>query len=76
MPIRKLLERTAFPPEEVERIAAAYDDALRKLGLVDRNDPITEIVAKKVVQIARAGTTDRAEICRRVVSELGVSRQP
>ncbi len=75
MPIRQLLERSAFPPEEVERIAAAYEAALRKLGLVDRNDPVTEIVAKKVIQLARAGITDRAEICRRVVRELGVSRK-
>ncbi len=76
MPIRTLLERCAFAPEDAQRIAAAYEDALRSLGLVDRNDPICEIVARKIIQIARAGTTDPAEICRRVVRELGVSPQP
>ena len=31
-----------FGPEEIERLAAAYDQTLRALGLKDPSDPITQ----------------------------------
>jgi hypothetical protein len=39
--------------EEIARLNYAYDRALKALSLVDRNDRLTEIVAKKVVEIGR-----------------------
>jgi hypothetical protein len=36
-------------PDEISRLVAAYEQALRGIGLVDRGDPIAEIVAKKVI---------------------------
>jgi hypothetical protein len=51
MPIRRLLEGRS--DEEIARLNYAYDRALKALSLVDRNDRLTEIVAKKVVEIGR-----------------------
>jgi hypothetical protein len=42
VPIRALLEkhyRSAFGPEDIANLAAAFEAALSKLGLVDRKDP-------------------------------------
>jgi hypothetical protein len=46
MPIRPLLEGegAVFGPEEIAGITAAFDDALKQLGLVDRKDPIVLVV--------------------------------
>lgn len=47
MPINRLLKGAAATPEEIARLNEAYDRALRSLGLVDRNDPLTEIAKKE-----------------------------
>ncbi len=44
MPIARLLQNVPMGPEEIGRLTTAYDRALRTLGLVDRNDPIAEMV--------------------------------
>lgn len=58
MPIRRMLQNESLEPQEVERLATAYDMALRALHLVDRNDPLTEIVARKIIEVARSGERD------------------
>jgi len=56
-------------PEEVERLNRAYTFALRSL---DRDDPVCEIVARKIVDIDAAGTRDPKEIARLAVKQLGL----
>jgi hypothetical protein len=65
------LARKLFSPEGVDRFVAAYQQTLRSLDLVDRRDPIAEIVAKKVIEIGkRAG--DAIEISKLAVNDLGI----
>jgi hypothetical protein len=45
---------------------------LRILGLKERDDPITRIVARKVFEIAQTGIEDPAEISKLVIKLLGV----
>jgi hypothetical protein len=45
MPINRLLKDSKLEPEKVERLNQAYSYALRKLRLVDRDDPIVDIIA-------------------------------
>ena len=71
MSINRLLAGTALAPEEVRRLNEAYERALRALYLVDRNDPLTEFVAKKVIEISRAGISDPAQISQLAVKDLG-----
>jgi hypothetical protein len=40
MPINRLLKDSKLEPEKVERLNQAYSYALRKLRLVDRDDPM------------------------------------
>jgi hypothetical protein len=71
MPINRLLKEGKFKPEEVERLNRAFALALSLLGLVDRNDPICEMVARKVIDIDAAGTHEPEEIAKLAVARLG-----
>ena len=50
-----------------------YEQTLHTLGLVDRDDPITEMVAKKIGEIGQASVRDAAELSKRAIKELGVT---
>ena len=71
MPINRLLQGSGRPPDEVERLRQAFDLALRGLHLVDRNDPICEIVARKVIDIGADPTRKAKEIAALAVKQLG-----
>jgi hypothetical protein len=71
MPINHLLRNLPVGPEEVSSLTAAYEQALRGSGLVDRNDPLAEMVAKKVISISQTGLRNPADISARAIKELG-----
>ncbi|KRQ96330.1 hypothetical protein CQ10_31290 [Bradyrhizobium valentinum] len=71
MAIYRLLENTVFGPEEIERLVTAYEQTLRALGLKDRNDPITQLVAEKIIAVGRLGIEDPAEISKLALNKLG-----
>jgi hypothetical protein len=58
MPIYKMLEKQTYGPEEILILSAAFEEALRSLGLTDRSDPVTELVAKKIIELANRGERD------------------
>lgn len=60
MAIYRLLQNSAFAPEDITPLVAAYEDCLRTLKLSDLSDPITEIVAKKIIELAQTGIRDSA----------------
>jgi hypothetical protein len=70
MSIAHLLHSQAFSPEDIIVISAAFEDTLRTLGLTDRTDPATDIVAKKVLELARQGERDPVQLRERVVQAL------
>ena len=62
MPIHRLLQNRPLGPEEINRLATAYEQALQGIGLVDREDPLAEMVAKKVIEFAQTGVRDPKDI--------------
>jgi hypothetical protein len=76
MAIYRLLKFSAFQPEEITSMTAAYEDALRVLQLADRQDPITELVAKKIIEVAELGETDPVRIRELALKELGITPDP
>ena len=58
------------PLGETGHLIAAYELILRTLDVVDRNDPRTLIIAKKVLEIGETGLKDPAEISKRAVEAL------
>jgi hypothetical protein len=69
--INRLLQDSAFEPEQIDRIAAAYKEVLHGLRLTNRIDPLTEIVAEKVFGIAQTGAIDTARITESALKEFG-----
>jgi hypothetical protein len=63
MPIVRLLEREAFSSEDITIISVAFEDALKILGLVNRTDPLSELVARAIIECAQTGEHD--PICLR-----------
>jgi hypothetical protein len=55
MAIYRLLQNSAFAPEDIIPLVAAYEDCLQILKASDRSDPTTEMVAKKIIEIAQTG---------------------
>jgi len=47
MAIYRLLKNCTLEPKEVSRITEAYEQALHTLCVKDRDDPLTEMIAKK-----------------------------
>ena len=70
MPISRLLMNSNLTPEERHVLELAFSNALGKLGLVDRNDPICEMVARKVIEIGATGVTDAVAIAQMAVRQL------
>ena len=73
MAIYRLLQNSAFVPEDIGRLVAAYENCLRILNLSDRSDPITELIAKKVIEVAQTGMRDPARIGQLALEEIRMS---
>jgi hypothetical protein len=67
-----LLREGAFDQADIDRMAAAYEAALARLRLNDRDDPLCELVAKKIIEIVRNGERDPPRISARAHAELGI----
>ncbi len=71
MAIYRLIANGSFEPEEIEVMTAAYEAALVDLAPVDRDDPITEIVARAIVSVTSRGERDPATIKNRALNAIG-----
>jgi hypothetical protein len=56
--IHRLLQHSAFNQDDIDRMIAAYEHCLETLGLADRSDPITERIARQIIEIAQTGERD------------------
>jgi hypothetical protein len=70
--IYRLLQKWAFGPEDIKRLAKAYESALRALELSDRYDPITEIIARRIIEAAQTGLRDPDSLCATAIKDLRV----
>jgi hypothetical protein len=70
--IYRLLANSPLGPEEIEILVAAYEHTLRVLRLVDRSDPLTELVARKIIEVAQTGLKDPVKISAQALKELGI----
>jgi hypothetical protein len=76
MAIYRIFQTIAFEPEAIATMSAAYEEALRVLQLANRQDPITELVARKVIEVAGTGERDPLKICEQTLRGLGIARGP
>ncbi|XIA62005.1 hypothetical protein ACFIOY_20135 [Bradyrhizobium sp. TZ2] len=64
------LQTHAMGPKEVSRIMEAYDRALRVLCVNDRDDPLTEMIATKIIKVTHTAIKDPARISALAIKEL------
>ena len=62
MPITRFLQTSTFNSEQIQELVAAYESALASLNLTDRTDPLTELIAKAIIECAKPGELDRAKL--------------
>jgi len=58
MPITPFLGGLKFDSGAISAMGVAYQKVRAALGISDRNDRLNEIIARKVIELARAGETD------------------
>jgi hypothetical protein len=51
-------------------MSAAFQGALNALGLMDRVDPLNELVAKKIIEIAKTGERNPGRLRGRALKSL------
>jgi hypothetical protein len=78
MAIYRLLQNTAFGPDLIQEMTKAYEEACTKLGLTEmRTDPLTELVARTIIEFAQSGVKDSKTLCELTLGKLlaeGASR--
>jgi hypothetical protein len=72
MPIYRLLQNVPMGPEEISRLTNAYEQALRSIGIVDRGDPLAELLARKIIEVAQTGVREPADISAQAIKEIGI----
>jgi hypothetical protein len=74
MAIYRLIANGSFGPDEIEVMTAAYEDALIDLRVANRDEPITELIAKAIVNVTATGERDPILVKERAINALGVRR--
>jgi hypothetical protein len=71
MPIRRLLDNSAFRSEDVKAITEAFEEVLRRLGLPRGTHPKREeMIARKVFAVARNGKADTDRIVEEAMRRM------
>jgi len=74
MAIYRLIANGSFGLLEIESMSAAYEAALVDLGITKRDDPITELIARAIVNVVATGERDPKVIEQRALNALGLRR--
>jgi hypothetical protein len=61
---------TGLPEGDTKPLICAYETVLRTLSLVDRDDPLTAMIAQRVVELAQSGVKDPAAISEQILQEF------
>jgi hypothetical protein len=71
VPLAPYLGGNAFDPDAVKAMTTAFDEARKSLQLVDRHDPLNEMVARKIIELAASGERDPVRLRDLVLTSLG-----
>jgi hypothetical protein len=75
MPITPFLRNEAFDPDLIDTMSAALTQACTTLGLVDRADPITEVVAHHIIKLAQRGIRTQTALYLATIEEFKANAQ-
>jgi len=69
-----LIGNGSFGPDEIEVMKAAYEAALADVGVTNPDDPITDLIAKAIVNVIASGERNPKQVMERALNALGVRR--
>jgi hypothetical protein len=72
MPLRRLLQGVSFSPEEIRAMTEAYEAVRKKLHDRGQPDLVNEIIAKRIIEVAKTKALNAAEMAKRVVKSFGL----
>jgi hypothetical protein len=67
VPITPFLREGSFDPETVRAMSLAFVNACQSLGLTDRTDSMTKIVALQIIEAASDGERDPVKLYEAVM---------
>ena len=62
-----------FRPEDIAQLGPILESALADLGIKDRNDPTTTLVAKLIIQLAKDGDRNPMSLAKRAIEIVRAS---
>jgi hypothetical protein len=71
MPIRSHLNGQRFDPETIRLMGLANEITLISLHLVDRGDIANDVIARKIIELAKTGERDPERLCESVLKQWG-----
>jgi len=75
MPIYRRVQDSAFAPEHIQAMVQALEETLTRIGLVNRDDRITQLVAKEIIELAQQGECDPVKLREQAVMAFTVRKQ-
>ncbi len=70
MPIRPFLAGQPFEPEVIGSMSLAFEKACEGLNLSPKDDPITRVVAEKIIELAQRGIRDPDRLTAMALEEF------
>jgi len=72
MAVYKIIQNSPLEPHDIQRLVTAYKQTLPVLGLKERDDPLTRIVAQKIFEVGQTGIEDPEAISKLAIKQLGI----
>jgi hypothetical protein len=73
--VRPFIKDAVFDPEATHALAVAFDDICRDMNLADTASSAREIVAARIIDLAREGVVDPKILRERVLREAHALRE-
>ena len=74
MAIRRYLDEHRFDEETERLVGLAFEMALASLrSTLDQADPVREALARKIIELAKAGERDPERLCEGALNDLRAS---
>jgi hypothetical protein len=72
MPIADLLQKeqaagAVFGPEDIKALTAAFEEAVKRLSVTDRQSAMATLVAQKIIQLAKEGERNPTRLTENVI---------
>ena len=72
--MHRFIQDVSFDDAAMRVMGAAFDQACDALGIFGTSVTVREIVAKRIIEVAKLGERDQSRLYRHAVDGLGIDR--